>query len=520
MTSTTLSTPLPGATSAHEYASFLNKMLTAFFEHTGVESSMAVLLGFLQEYTPATYITVTMANFKQDTLKTCYEYDINRQFTGTPFLEGGHLHAMLPFLVEELLPVRIALIHDVLEEKRFADGFLKMDQVHKSLLVLELFAVEDHTYFLSLRAKERGAFTMEHARILRYLHVPMTQLIRKTFIQSENLNTIKINAVVERENAGQMLIMCKGLASICKEIDGVAPTRATTLILGETGVGKELAAAAIHEKSRRCGGPFVKVNCGAIPESLLEAELFGYEKGAFTGAIAAHKGFFEQADGGTLYLDEVGELTPSAQVKLLRVLETREIQRIGSAKRIMVDFRLLVATNRHLEDMVKNGGFRADLWYRLNAFSLRIPPLRQRREDISTLARFFLYSCAKDMEIEDCPEIEEKMLQRIMMRDWPGNTRELRNWIESCLIHTRMANSPVLLEPATPRSAAPDRQVRDLFLQEADFLTLHAMDKKYIEHALQKCNGKIQGKNSAAELLGLKGTTLRAKMRKLAITQP
>lgn len=328
-----------------------------------------------------------------------------------------------------------------------------------------------------------------------------------------------LNAATGPESARAMLRRCRGLSMTLRQIDEVAATSAGVLIMGDTGVGKELVAEAVHENSPRRGHPFVKVNCGAIPESLMEAELFGYERGAFTGAVTAHKGYFEQANGGTLYLDEIGELSPLAQVRLLRVLETREIQRIGSPKRVLLDFRVIAATNKDLAAQVKTGAFREDLWYRINMYVIKVPALDRRRDDIAVLADYFCRRCAVDLGFDYQPEIRPELMRSLYTRDWPGNVRQLRNWVERALLHTRAKNSPVLLSPAEDAEVFHSQAASGRKPGDGEICTLDEAMTRHIHLALRKAGGRVHGRGNAADILGINPGTLRARMRKLGMTQ-
>src|SRR5438874_3956338 len=299
------------------------------------------------------------------------------------------------------------------------------------------------------------------------------------------------------------------LEEVLEQVERVAPTDSTVLIQGETGTGKELIAHAIHNISSRCGRPFVRLNCAAIPLDLLESELFGHEKGAFTGAIAQKIGRFELADKGTLFLDEVGDIPPALQPKLLRVLQEQEFERLGSARTHQVDVRLVAATNRDLTEMVKESEFRSDLYYRLNVFPVLLPPLRERREDIPALVEHFveIFSRRMGKEIEHIPE---NTLAALSSYQWPGNIRELQNLIERAVI---LANDGVLPNPLP--SAAP----QDLITPAAP-TTLRDSERTLILRTLEAVRWVIGGPKGAAAKLGLKRTTLIHKMKKLGIARP
>lgn len=287
-------------------------------------------------------------------------------------------------------------------------------------------------------------------------------------------------------------------------VEQVAPTDASVLILGETGTGKELIAKAIHRESKRKDKPFVKVNCASIPENLLESELFGHEKGAFTNAFERRIGRFEIADGGTIFLDEIGELPLTLQPKLLNVLQNGEFERIGSSKTLKTNVRIISATNKVLQDEIKKEKFRSDLFYRLNVYPITIAPLRERKSDISLLAEYFtkIFSGKFKKSIE---AISRESLLQMMNYSWPGNVRELQNIIERAVI---TSNSDIL-------------RIDDLSQEERDKeLTLEEFEKKHIYKALEVTNWKIFGTDGAASLLKIKPETLRSKMRKLNIKKP
>ena len=298
------------------------------------------------------------------------------------------------------------------------------------------------------------------------------------------------------------------LESVLEQVEQVAPTDSTALIQGETGTGKELIARAIHNLSARCGRPFIKLNCAAIPFDLLESELFGHEKGAFTGAIAQKVGRFELADKGTLFLDEVGDIPPGLQPKLLRVLQEQEFERLGSTRTHQVDVRLVAATNRNLVDMVKRNEFRSDLYYRLNVFPIPLPPLRERREDIPALVKHFveIYSRRMGRQIERIPV---ETMSALTSYQWPGNIRELQNFIERSVILT---SGNVLQPPLTSlKSAAP--------VESTGAITLEDAERDHIIKTLEQTRWVVSGPNGAAARLGIKRSTLYFRMQKLGISR-
>jgi formate hydrogenlyase transcriptional activator len=322
------------------------------------------------------------------------------------------------------------------------------------------------------------------------------------------------------------------IRQVLQLVETVAPSDSTVLLLGETGTGKELIARAIHERSRRKDRTFVKLNCAAIPTGLLESELFGHEKGAFTGAISQKVGRMELADQGTMFLDEVGDIPTEIQPKLLRVLQEREFERLGSTHTHKVNVRLVAATNRDLEKMVAAREFRADLFYRLNVFPIRIPPLRERREDIVLLAKYFVQKLAKQMEkkIESVPS---SVIKGLMAWDWPGNIRELENFIERAVILTRGKTLEAPLnelrkanfdEPAqTPAPRGEDEIARIVKETVSSLSGKREMDehvKKQREEiicALSECKGRVAGANGAATRMGIHRTTLLSRIKRFGI---
>jgi len=305
------------------------------------------------------------------------------------------------------------------------------------------------------------------------------------------------------------------LEAVLEQVERVAPTGSTVLIQGETGTGKELIAHAIHNISSRCGRPFVRLNCAAIPLDLLESELFGHEKGAFTGAIAQKIGRFELADKGTLFLDEIGDIPPALQPKLLRVLQEQEFERLGSTRTHKVDVRLVAATHRDLTDMVNRGEFRSDLYYRLNVFPVLLPPLRERREDIPALVTHFVEILGRRMGRE-IAHIPPQTMSALSSYQWPGNIRELQNLIERAVI---LSNDGVLPNPL-PAAETEQRTAISPGASALGATTLRDSERSLILKTLEAVGWIIGGPKGAAAKLGLKRTTLIHKMQKLGIFRP
>jgi formate hydrogenlyase transcriptional activator len=306
----------------------------------------------------------------------------------------------------------------------------------------------------------------------------------------------------------QIIGSSPALESVLEQVERVAPTDSTVLVQGETGTGKELIARAIHNLSSRCGRPFIKLNCAAIPFDLLESELFGHEKGAFTGAIAQKIGRFELADKGTLFLDEVGDIPLPLQPKLLRVLQEQEFERLGSGRTHQVDVRLVAATHRNLAEMVKRNEFRSDLYYRLNVFPIPLPPLRARREDIPALVEHFVEIYARRMG-RQIDQISPETMSELTSYPWPGNIRELQNFIERSVILT---SGNVLEAPlASLRNAAEAQSLGPITMEDAE--------RDHIRKTLEQTRWVVSGPNGAAARLGIKRSTLYFRMQKLGISR-
>jgi formate hydrogenlyase transcriptional activator len=339
----------------------------------------------------------------------------------------------------------------------------------------------------------------------RALRQTISQIERvRDQLQAENVYLRR--EVQERLGAGTIIGRSPAISRALEQVRQVAATDSTVLLLGETGTGKELLATHLHEQSARRGRMMVRVNCAAIPSTLIESELFGREKGAFTGALAKQIGRFEVADRSTIFLDEIGDLPPDVQVKLLRVLEERQIERLGSPKGIRVDVRIIAATHRNLEQRIVDGSFREDLFYRLNVFPIQVPPLRERADDIPLLVWRFVeeFSRTFGKRIDEIPRENMAALQR---HAWPGNIRELRNVVERAMI---VATGPRLTIVLTAPSSGPARRS----------LKLSDVEKDHIRSVLESTGWRIRGADGAAERLGLRPTTLETRMAKLGLARP
>jgi transcriptional regulator with GAF, ATPase, and Fis domain len=344
----------------------------------------------------------------------------------------------------------------------------------------------------------QAAIAIKNAQLVTEVENLKNQLKAENVYLQEEIRT--------QHNFEEIIGETPALKKVLKSIETVAPTDASVLIHGETGTGKELIARAIHNLSRRKTRALIKVNCAAIPSGLVESELFGHEKGAFTGALTQKIGRFELADKGTIFLDEIAELPLDLQPKLLRVLQEGEFERVGGTRTIKVDVRIISATNRNLDVAVQEGRFREDLFYRLNVFPVTLPPLRERQDDIAPLARYFAIKYGKRLgkEIEQMPH---KVLDALKAHPWPGNIRELENVIERAIITSQGPQLEL-------GDALPQRSVR---AQGKELLTLEEMERNHITAVLKSTDWQVSGRGGAAELLGMKPTTLDSRIKKLGI---
>jgi len=358
---------------------------------------------------------------------------------------------------------------------------------------------------------DHAAITIVNARAFEEIE----RLKRRLELENEYLR----EEISQAQAFGDLVGSSPGLKKVLEQIDLVAGTNANVLILGESGTGKELVARAIHQRSQRRDRPLVKVNCASIPKELFESEFFGHAKGAFTGALRDRIGRFQLADGGTIFLDEVGEIPLDLQSKLLRVLQEREFERVGEETSRRVDVRIIAATNRDLEAESRAGRFREDLYYRLGVFPIQVPPLRDRTADIGPLAAHFVRHFCEQQNLPS-RKLTRGDVERLARYDWPGNIRELQNVIERALIRSRggrlefeLGEARQRLPPKRTASGAEEDATPVLTLTE-----IKEMERANIERALRRCNGQVYGRDGAAALLGMKPTTLWSRLRSLGIS--
>jgi formate hydrogenlyase transcriptional activator len=396
------------------------------------------------------------------------------------------------------------------------DGFatcerLKSAEATRSIPVIFLTALTDTE--VKVRAFKVGAvdYVTKPFQTEELLARVGTHISLRREIEAHRKSKSTIQYLVEEIRAERHSIVgdSPALRRVLEQIAQVAATDSTVLIQGETGTGKELVARAIHDASARRERPLVKLNCAALPRELVESELFGHEKGAFTGALQQRRGRFELADGGTLFLDEVGELPLDTQAKLLRVLQEREFERVGGSRSLRVDVRVIAATNRDLQSQVAAGRFRSDLYYRLNVFPIVVPPLRERRDDVPRLVQHFAAKAARKLG-RTLDGVSPAFIERASAYDWPGNIRELENVVERAMIMSRgpMLDGAALLSPSAGPTAPAPMPVA---------ATLEEMERVHIRRVLEDTHWQIEGDRGAARALGLNPSTLRGRLRKLGI---
>jgi len=409
------------------------------------------------------------------------------------------------------------------EEHPIAKPILAAMEKGKSSVILVRLIVENHWIgSIALWAAGWDRFNDEHLRLLKQLKIPYFIALSNSRRYTELL-TLKdlladdkryLQEELQKISGSEIIGADFGLKDVMEKVRRVATLTSPVLLQGETGVGKEIIAAAIHNSSQRRDGPFIKVNCGAIPETLMDSELFGHEKGAFTGAIDQKRGRFERANGGTIFLDEIGELSPEAQVRLLRVLQEMEIERVGGTDPIEVDIRVIAATHRDLKTMIREGQFREDLYFRLNVFPIYIPALRERSGDIPGLVQHFIRIKSRELQLTSIPTLAQNAYDQLLSHHWPGNVRELENAVERAIILNR--EGPLSFTELSPREEP--ETISTFFSEKPEVYNLDEITADHIRKVLKITEGRVEGKEGAAELLGINPGTLRGRMRKLGIS--
>lgn len=405
-----------------------------------------------------------------------------------------------------------------------AAEMLKFHKIEGSSILQMLLSVHNGRFcsvVLTVSGEDR--YDQSHVKLLAMLRRPFTIALYNTLKHREVLSLRDRlhdeNQLLRTElnrTPDEIVGADFGLSGVMEMVRQVAPTESPVLLTGETGVGKDVVANAIHNTSPRRNAAFVAVNCGAIPETLVDSELFGHEKGAFTGALSTKRGRFERANGGTIFLDEVGEMPPSAQIRLLRVLQNKTIERVGGTGQIDVDTRIIAATNRDLDEMISSGGFREDLWFRLNVFPIRVLPLRERTVDIPSFVQHFIEKKARELKLSETPRLAPGAIDDLMTYTWPGNVRELENVIERAIILCQDGQLRFDLTGPINRQSAAMVDASEVTM-DGTFSELDDVVRDHIQKALLKTEGKIHGPSGAGELLGVNPNTLRHRMRKLGI---
>ncbi len=453
--------------------------------------------------------------------------------------EGGHnvneIMQLHPATREKLL--RMDIPHTVVERNGLSPVVMRVvncpdtDPVARSMkkyflpadyssMVMYLDSEGTRVGTLFVRCEGINHYEPAHARLLSQFLEPFTLAAANALHREEMLKNRRVLAgehahtrPEDPRSSGDRIIGSEyGLRNVIDMARQVATLNSPVLLRGETGTGKDLIANMIHRLSPCRGGPFIKVNCGAIPESLIDAELFGHEKGAFTGAFFQKRGYFERADKGTIFLDEIGELPLPVQVRLLRVLQFKEIQRVGGVDPIRVNIRIIAATHRNLEQMVAQEQFREDLWFRLNVFPVFIPPLRQRKEDIPELVSHMVVKKSRELNLPGTPLVTSSAVKRLSEYEWPGNVRELENMIERALILRK--GEKIGIDTLFPGDAAMPAIVRP---EASVVLGIDELLKQHIQAVLIQCAGRVQGPHGAAKLLATNPSTLRNLMNRLGV---
>lgn len=424
-------------------------------------------------------------------------------------------------MVDQWPLARIRIFSPVRDHQLILENVVTADMMDAHCVVLDLWLEGKFIGILSVLFSAENKPEPKHIELLSLLNEPfaiaLSNCIRYRELQeykdilSEEKQYLKEE--LRRLSSEEVIGADFGLKQVMFMVRQVASLDSPVLLLGETGSGKEVIASAIHHMSSRSDGPFVRVNCGAIPDTLIDSELFGHEKGAFTGALSQRRGHFERAHHGTIFLDEIGELPLDAQVRILRVLQEKEFERVGGTQTVRVNIRVITATHRNLEAMIANGGFREDLYFRLKVFPITIPPLRERATDIPALVQHFIHKKVAEMKLETVPTLARGEIHRLMDYRWPGNVRELENAVERALILNRDAP---LTFPDIGLIKTPPPSVGGN-MPDLESLNLDQAMASHIKRALGIAGGKVEGPGGAAELLGVNPRTLRHRMRKLGV---
>jgi transcriptional regulator with GAF, ATPase, and Fis domain len=485
-----------------------------------IGEALSACLSYLRRAMPADELMLTVYDRATGSLQV-----IARAENGGVSTES-HTILVPPHVREEFEHVesypRVKVWEDVWRDPAMKEVAAQFRWPDSSVMVARLVIEHSFAGSLIIRADGLGRYDEAHARLWSAVNEPVgialvNNLRYRELLQLKDalLDDNRYLRDELRKPLGTEIVGGNfGLKGVMEQVNRVAPLSSPVLLIGETGTGKEVIANAIHNLSPRNSGPLITVNCGAIPESLIDSELFGHEKGAFTGAVTQRKGRFERAHNGTVFLDEVGELPLHAQVRLLRVLQEKEIERVGGSEPIRVDIRVISATHKDLETMVSQRLFREDLYYRLAVYPILIPPVRKRRVDIPALIEYFITRKAHEIGLRSIPAVAEKDMDRLVAYDWPGNVREVANVVERALIQCRgqslvFDDLASLQERTRLSDAEEDLMDRCLKLQDLEY--------HHIRGIMEFTNGRVEGAKGAAVLLGMNPATLRHRLQKLGI---
>ena len=484
----------------------IKDFLISVVEHTSPIESLLHIFNFINDKMNINRILYVCHNRKDKSMNIMIDYSPDM-----------YIYEKYDIPIKYIIPDRdMALLENKINCDIYVENNIKNKKHRKmlqsfpfdirSVLSFTTDIAEDKTSYtgFEIYSDDVNAFKLEDVELLRELK-DIVCLALARFTESNIQERVNLSSGgILAESPEHLLRSCPGMRKVMRFIDNVADTDSNVLIWGPTGSGKELVADTICSLSSRSHAPCIKVNCGAIPETLVDAAFFGAEKGAYTGAVASIPGYFEQAHGGTLYLDEIGELSLQAQVRLLRVLEGKEVRRVGGVRRIPVDVRVIAATHRNLWEMVDAGTFREDLCYRLHVIPLQVPSLAERKEDIPVLARYFYAQYIKKFNFPHPPRMTPAFLEELCRRSWPGNVRQLRYAVERALVLNRHERELCLVDDVMPRRRVHERMTY----------------RERIEDALAQCGGRIDGPRGAAALLGMRPSTLRDHMKAEDIPLP
>jgi formate hydrogenlyase transcriptional activator len=509
-----------------DYNLFYREITQRLFSHLRIEEALQDTLLYLKQVMPADFLVLQYTSLEAGVHKviaTANQKTGQRMDATIPFTPSARKLAYERTKEVENSDIPVVLSNDTAtdEDIRAVRDFFKLGD--SSLLVMALDIEGQMVGSLAVFADGLDSYTKEDAKLFALLKQPAAVMLVSSYLYQEREKLLELlqddNRFLHRElqqTTGISIVGEEfGLKPVMDMVRQVATRDSPVLLSGETGTGKDVIAGVIHRLSARQSESYITVNCGAIPDTLLDSELFGHEKGAFTGALALKRGRFERADRGTIFLDEIGELPLPAQVRLLRVLQNKEIERVGGTGPIPVDNRIIAATNKNLEEMVNEGTFREDLWFRLNVFPIEIPPLRERSADIPALVEFFIERKSRELKIRPIPKLTMSTLEMLEAYRWPGNVRELENIIERALIITQ---GNTLIIPDLGVKKTRDSKINET-ISSGSVPTFDETVLNYLQGVLDITQGKIHGPGGAAELSGLNPSTLRAKLRKLGLRE-